>query len=61
MVKQLENGYKDTALEIAGKYIIKSGYCMLLKSNYLFQFFFNVILLPSPSPPPPPPYTHTIL
>ena len=43
MVKQLENGYKDTALEIAGKCIIKSGYCMLLKSNYIFQFFFNAI------------------
>ena len=29
MVKQLENGYKDTALEIAGK----SGYCMSLMLN----------------------------
>ena len=46
MVKQHENGYKDTALEIAGKgIIIKLGYCMLLKSIYcfIFQFFFNVI------------------
>ena len=59
MVKQLENGYKDTALEIAGKCIIKSGYCMLLKSNYIFQFFFDAILPPPPPPPPPPPHTHT--
>ena len=37
MDKQLENGYKDTALEIAGKCInIKSGYCMLLKSIVLY-------------------------
>ena len=57
MVKQLENGYKDTALEIAGKCIIKSGYCMLLKSNYIFQLFFNAI----PPPPPPPTHTNTIL
>ena len=35
MVKQLENGYKNTALEFAGKCIIKSGYCMLLKSIYI--------------------------
>ena len=46
MVKQPENGSKDyTVLEIAGKRIIQSGYCMLLKSIYcfIFQFFFNVI------------------
>ena len=37
MDKQLENGYKDTALEIAGKCInIKSGYCKLLKSIVLY-------------------------
>ena len=44
MIKQPENG-KDTALEIAGKIIIKSGFCMLLKSIYcfIFRFFFNVI------------------
>ena len=37
MDKQLENGYKDTALEIAGKCInIKPGYCMLLKSIVLY-------------------------
>ena len=58
MVKQLENGYKDTALEIVGKCVIKSGYCMLLKSNYIFQFFFNAI---PPPPPPPPPNTHNII
>ena len=28
MVKQPENGYKDNALKIGGKCIIKSGYCM---------------------------------
>ena len=39
MVKQLENGYKDTALEIAGKCIIKSGYCMLL-----ILFYISVLL-----------------
>ena len=33
MVEQPENGYKDTALEIAGKGIIKSVYRMLLKSG----------------------------
>ena len=38
MDKQLENGYKDTALEIAGKCInIKSRYCMLLKSIVLYH------------------------
>ena len=49
MIKQLENGCKDTALESAGKCIIKSGYCMLLKFIYcsIFQFLFNAI------PPPP--------
>ena len=37
MDKQLENGYKDTALEIAGKCInIKSGYCTLLKPIVLY-------------------------
>ena len=37
MDKQLENGYKDTAFEIAGKCInIKSGYCILLKSIVLY-------------------------
>ena len=37
MDKQLENGYKDTALEIAGKCRnIKSGYCILLKSTVLY-------------------------
>ena len=45
MVKQPESGYKDTALEIAGKSILKSGYCKLLKSIYcfMFQFFFSAI------------------
>ena len=53
--------YKDTALEIAGKCIIKSGYCMLLLK---VQLYISVLLQcnsssPSP-PPPPPPNTHNI-
>ena len=39
MVEQPENGYKDTVLEIAGKGIIKSVYCMLLKSRYIVLYF----------------------
>ena len=39
MIEQPESGYKDTALEIAGKGIIKLGYCMLLKSRYTVLYF----------------------
>ena len=43
MDKQLENGYKDTAFEIAGKCInIKSGYCILLKSIVLYFGFSSM-------------------
>ena len=45
MVEQPENGYEDTALEIAGKGIIKSRYCMLLKSIYCFIFQFFIVII----------------
>ena len=47
MDKQLENGYKDTAFEIAGKCInIKSGYCILFEVYCsIFRFFLNACML----------------